>query len=108
MSGGNLLPAGLLVLFLATGLDFVDVQSFTQTTPRPGLQVVLVTLSDPSDSIGQLSDAFESRLQLGGLAEDARSSLLRLAAKAEAFIESARVRVEIQVSRAAEHPFTLR
>ncbi len=93
MTSGNLFPAGLLVLFLATGIDLIDVQSFRQTTPRASLHIVLVTLSAPSDSMGHLSDAFESSLHLRGLAEDARSSLLRLADRAAVEIELLRVKV---------------
>jgi len=94
MTSGNLLPAGLLLLFLATGVDLMDVRSFRQTTPEASLHIVLVTLSDPCDSMGHLSDAFESSLYLRRLTENARSSLLRLTDRAEIAVESLRVRLE--------------
>ncbi len=99
MTSGNVFPAMLLVLFLATGTDFVDVLSFGQSTPRADLRIVLVTLSDPSDSMGHLSDAFESSLHLRAFAEDARSSLLRLADRAQVAIESIRVTIDFVADR---------
>jgi len=72
MTSGNLFPAALLVLFLATRVDFLGVQS---------------------TSIEHLSDAFESGLYLRGLAEDTRSSLLRFADRADFAIECVRIRI---------------
>ncbi len=68
MTSGNIFPAGLLILFLATGTDVMDVQSVRSNIARADLYLVLVSLSD----------AFESSLHLRGFAEDARASLLRL------------------------------
>lgn len=100
MTSGNVLPSVLLALFLATGLDSVGVLSVRQTTPRAGLQLVLVTLSDPSDCLDHLSDAFESSLHLRGLAENARSSLLRFSARSRVAIESVRAGLEQKLNRA--------
>jgi len=78
MTSGNIFPAGLLILFLATGTDFMDVQSVRSNIARADLHLVLVSLSD----------ACESSLHLRSSAEDARSSLLRLASDFEDHVAS--------------------
>jgi len=78
MTSGNSLPAILLALFLVTGTECMDAPSFGYATPRAALHGVLVTLSDPLDSIGHMSNAFESVLNLRRSAETFRASLLRL------------------------------
>ena len=88
MTRGNIIPAALLVVFLATGIDLPGVQSHGSTTPRADLRVVLVSLSD----------AFESSLHLRGFAEDAQSSLLRLNERVETEIESIKVRLESRLN----------